>query len=463
MSSGCRHLSLNAKQPADLSKLLANSNLRSLLAAIPQVDNSYDLPALSGYSRDGRTIYIDRDLPEKIMVGEREIEIKPLLTTHERLEKSLMNAMGYDYPLAHQYATMAEHALLRSKGNTPDEYDEFMSQFIKAKQFDKLIRIPPDLDLTPYKNADDRALFLYLQNLARIQGSPPESVTMPPLDLAGRGWSGLSWVGLVTGLALLGAGVLASFVTIAKYVASDSSGTTAPDQGTQAASLKAPIPEASPQPTKPQRAAVTRLVAERANAENGDEISLGVRVDGPSEGITAIVRGLRSGIILSVGRPLGEGGWVVPASELARTTIRPPRGFSGTMEYTIMLQLADGTVVDQQAMRLDWAETPSAVEPRSSRELDPDEIATLLHRGQEMFETGDLAGARLLLQRAADAGDARAAFALGASYDPLVLEQIGVFGVAADVAKARAWYEKATEYGSTEAPKRLRLLTGHVR
>jgi len=279
------------------------------------------------------------------------------------------------------------------------------------------------------------------------------SAAIPPPPLAGRGWSGLSLVGFFIGFVLLGAGALASFVALEKYVASDSSSATAPAQGKQAAL----------QPTKPQRAAIPHLVSEGARAENGDEVPLGIRVDGPSEGVTVIVRGLRSGMILSAGRPLGEGGWVVPASELARTNIRPPQGFSGTMEYTATLQLDDGTVVDQQAMRLDWAETPSAAEPRSSRQLDPEEMATLLRRGQEMFETGDLAGARLLLQRAADAGNARAAFALGASYDPLVLDQMGVHGVAADVAKARAWYEKAAEYGSTDAPKRLQLLTSHVR
>jgi hypothetical protein len=289
------------------------------------------------------------------------------------------------------------------------------------------------------------------------------SAAVPPPPLAGRGWSGLSLVGLVIGFVLLGVGVLASFVTLAKYVASDSPSATAPGQATQAASPKAAIAQAAPQPTKPQRAAMPHLVAEGANAENGEEVPLGVRIDGPSEGVTAVVRGLRSGMILSAGRPAADGSWVVPAAELGRTTIRPPQGFSGTMEYTIALRLVDSTVVDQQTMRLDWAETPSAAEPRSSHRLDPEELATLLRRGQEMFETGDLAGARLLLRRAADAGNARAAFALGASYDPLVLEQIGVLGVAADVAKARAWYEKAAEYGSTDAPKRLQLLTSHVR
>jgi hypothetical protein len=252
-------------------------------------------------------------------------------------------------------------------------------------------------------------------------------------------------------------GALLTFLALGKFTASDASNEAAPAERGQMTAVKSPAPLPASRSGKP------RLVAEGASAENGDEVPLGVRVEGPSEGVTALVRGLRSGTTLSAGRLSADGGWLVPAAELARTAIRPPQGFSGMMEYTISLRLADGNVVDQQAMRLDWAAAPGAEAPRISRQLDPEEIAVLLRRGQQMFETGDLAGARLLLQRAADAGNSRAAFALGASYDPLVLNQLGVLGVMADVAKARAWYEKAKEYGSTDAPKRLELLVSQSR
>ena len=52
------------------------------------------------------------------------------------------------------------------------------------------------------------------------------------------------------------------------------------------------------------------------------------------------------------------------------------------------------------------------------RALDRDEIANLIKRGQELATQGDIAGARLLLRRAAEAGDAQAMQALGATYDP---------------------------------------------
>ena len=59
---------------------------------------------------------------------------------------------------------------------------------------------------------------------------------------------------------------------------------------------------------------------------------------------------------------------------------------------------------------------------------------------QDAFSTGDLAAARLLLRRAAEAGSAEAALALGATFDPLVIRRLGAIGAAPDAAQARKWY-----------------------
>lgn len=90
--------------------------------------------------------------------------------------------------------------------------------------------------------------------------------------------------------------------------------------------------------------------------------------------------------------------------------------------------------------------------------LDPSEIASALRRADDLIASGDLAAARLVLRRAANAGDARAAMTLAGTYDPVILEKLGVHGFVPDVAMARAWYEKAKKFGSAEAPRRLELL-----
>jgi hypothetical protein len=90
--------------------------------------------------------------------------------------------------------------------------------------------------------------------------------------------------------------------------------------------------------------------------------------------------------------------------------------------------------------------------------LDPDVIASLLRRADALIASGDVAAARLALRRAADAGDPRAAMALGETYDPALLEKLSVHGIAPDVAMARSWYERAKKFGSAEAPQRLEML-----
>ena len=92
------------------------------------------------------------------------------------------------------------------------------------------------------------------------------------------------------------------------------------------------------------------------------------------------------------------------------------------------------------------------------RRIDPDEVQFLFQRGEEFVAAGDFAAARIVFERAAEAGHARAAFALAATYDPLVLRRFGIKSLTADLAKARAWYEKAGSLGSAEASRRIELL-----
>ena len=90
--------------------------------------------------------------------------------------------------------------------------------------------------------------------------------------------------------------------------------------------------------------------------------------------------------------------------------------------------------------------------------LAPDQIASLIRRGDDLIGSGDIAAARLVLRRAAEAGDARAMIKLGATYDPALLSRINNHGVTPDLASARDWYEKAAQLGAPEARRRLEAL-----
>lgn len=90
--------------------------------------------------------------------------------------------------------------------------------------------------------------------------------------------------------------------------------------------------------------------------------------------------------------------------------------------------------------------------------LDADTLAGLMARARSLMTVGDIAAARLLLERAANAQDATAAFVLAQTYDPAVLGTKDTRSITADAAAARDWYRKAAQLGSAEARQRLTQL-----
>ena len=118
------------------------------------------------------------------------------------------------------------------------------------------------------------------------------------------------------------------------------------------------------------------------------------------------------------------------------------------------------TSVEPTASAGPTAESAAAV---ASRHLDSEELAKLLKRSETFLNNGDIAAARLLLRRAAEAGEARAALALAATFDPVVLKQLGAVGAKDDIAQARAWYQRASQLGSAEAGTRLQQLAAEAR
>jgi TPR repeat protein len=88
------------------------------------------------------------------------------------------------------------------------------------------------------------------------------------------------------------------------------------------------------------------------------------------------------------------------------------------------------------------------------RRLDADELAALIKRAKGLIAVSDIAPARLLLERAAEAQEPSAALLLAETYEPAVGTQ-DIRGITPDSALARSWYEKAVRFGSTEAQQRL--------
>jgi hypothetical protein len=109
------------------------------------------------------------------------------------------------------------------------------------------------------------------------------------------------------------------------------------------------------------------------------------------------------------------------------------------------------------------AATPAAW-PARSLTLTPTEVAfagpdnaalRLRAQGLVALAGGDVVEARAFLERAAEAGDARALMVLGDTYDPTTLARLGAIGIKGDVARAHDFYARAREAGLTGAGPRV--------
>ncbi|HUN96479.1 MAG TPA: hypothetical protein VMU69_09600 [Bradyrhizobium sp.] len=99
--------------------------------------------------------------------------------------------------------------------------------------------------------------------------------------------------------------------------------------------------------------------------------------------------------------------------------------------------------------------TPPPAPAPHVEKIDPDALAGMMSRAKSLMTIGDITSARLLLQRAAEAQDADAAFMLGQTYDPAVLGSQDIRSITPDPAIARHWYQKAAQLGSADAQQRL--------
>jgi hypothetical protein len=134
---------------------VSNLMLDAVVRRAKRLDRKHDVPYLAGYSKDGKTIYIDRHMPRFFRVRGDKIATDRFLILHEEVEKTLIDRLGLHYLHAHQIATRAEQAAVRAAGISWRDYDRFMQKYVKRIGDERLTRVPPDLDTRPYRDEHD--------------------------------------------------------------------------------------------------------------------------------------------------------------------------------------------------------------------------------------------------------------------------------------------------------------------
>jgi len=119
----------------------------------------YDVPYVAGYSKDGKSFYIDQEMPKGFDDDGTWFDTDLPITLHEVIEKSLMEEEhGIIYELAHQIALRGEEAAVKASGMKWSAYNSFCMKQIKLiGDRPDYPDCPPDLDLTPYTDEKDWA------------------------------------------------------------------------------------------------------------------------------------------------------------------------------------------------------------------------------------------------------------------------------------------------------------------
>jgi hypothetical protein len=267
----------------------------------------------------------------------------------------------------------------------------------------------------------------------------------------------------------------------------------------------------TPSLAAPQRKLVSMLVVNDSSGTVNEPLQLGISVTAPGSGASVTLRGLPPGALLTAGKRIGASEWRIPAQEISTAAVIPPDDFIGQVTIAAELGGDDGGARVGSSVHLTWTPAPTArpiatpqpaspaspvapspvvarpeqalaLAPSSQapsptpsspttvappmpavQALDPAEIAAFLNRAQELISAGDWFSARLLLRHATKAQNARAAFVLAQTYDPLVLKQRDPTAPAADVEAARNWYERAREWGAPDAQRQLDALQAIAR
>ena len=243
----------------------------------------------------------------------------------------------------------------------------------------------------------------------------------------------------------------------------------------------------------------TISVAATIPAEPGSQTDFGIRI-GPPDAVPRNsflrVRGLPPMAALSDGHSIAPGAWAVSLGALPDLKIMLPAGALGRSEIVITLVTVDGSVLAEtkatlaiaaarqfergQAQRdagppggatmlragapLQTPPPPAAAEPRapapdqSVTPQDRERAQRMMKKGDEQLEEGNVSAARLLYERAAEAGLAQAAMALAATFDAAEFARLKLRGVEADANEARRWYERARQLGAPGAEERLRRI-----
>ncbi len=145
MSSGHHHKTLHHPDLiAEVERLSEDPAIVRYLKRPHTVDLTQKVPLTGGSSKDGRTYYLDKDLPRKF---------HPTILWHERFEKALRAVKGMSYDRAHDLATAAERMQVEEANKDWNAYKREIAAIVRANEKEPPHKMPAGFDTGPYKES----------------------------------------------------------------------------------------------------------------------------------------------------------------------------------------------------------------------------------------------------------------------------------------------------------------------
>jgi len=220
--------------------------------------------------------------------------------------------------------------------------------------------------------------------------------------------------------------------------------TAAPSVAWQQISLRPIGAPNQPLRLEPQRPAQLSLPIEPEEAAN--------------EPFILALSGAPPGTLLSGATQISSDTWFLSPGSANRLEIALPEWSTSVFEITLTLRRTNGLLAAQTKAWITVPPPPSRLPVPASPKIGEATVRDLVARADRLLEKGDIVGARAIYQRAAELGDASAALALGATYDPNRLWSLGALGLVGNKERAKQWYQRASELGHREAKARLSAL-----
>lgn len=144
-----------------------------------KIDNSFDVPFLAGYSRDAKTIYIDKRIPKFLIYKKKRFNIHQFLILHEVIEKALSKHLGKSfYKLAHEIASRAEYATILGEKISYYYYVSFLQEKLVEIRQEHNYCLPHDLDLKPYRDSKNKILLERMKASLKIMWVPAKNTKL---------------------------------------------------------------------------------------------------------------------------------------------------------------------------------------------------------------------------------------------------------------------------------------------